>query len=58
MTLEQETKVLLRIACPEVGYPFSEARYGSIEEYERETGSSFQKTLNKLKLVGEAEDDA
>lgn len=36
-----EMMVKEHIACPELGYPASEARYGSIEEWEKATGLVF-----------------
>lgn len=37
----RKCKVAARIACPEAGYPASEARYLSIEEWEKATGKDF-----------------
>jgi hypothetical protein len=36
-----EIMVEERIACPELDYPLSEARYASIEEWEAATGKVF-----------------
>lgn len=41
----RECMVKERIACPEIGYPFSEALYSSIEEWEKNTGKSFFDTV-------------
>ena len=41
LTREQKRKIELRIACPEAGYPYVEARYGDINEYESYTGQTF-----------------
>lgn len=32
--MTNEEKILNRIACPELGYPESEARFASVEEWE------------------------
>ena len=45
---ENELKVFLRIACPEAGYPISEARYVDIVDYEEQTGYSFQALLSQV----------
>ena len=40
--------VALRICCDELGYPACEAQYGSVEEYEQETGLKVQDALRML----------
>ena len=41
MDFALEEQVRQRIATPEKGYPFSEARYGSVTEWEEATGKKF-----------------
>lgn len=36
--MTDEEKIARRIACPEVGYPLSEAKYATEEEYWNEEG--------------------
>lgn len=38
MGWNRECMVKERIACPEIGYSVSEAKYASIEEWEKATG--------------------
>jgi hypothetical protein len=35
---DRQMKVEQRVACPEIGYPVSEALYANIEEWEKATG--------------------
>ena len=42
---EQKERIKLRIACPELGYPASEARYASVEEWEAATGLDYGKEV-------------
>lgn len=36
-----QIKIEQRVACPELGYPFSEAQYASIEDWEKATGKQW-----------------
>lgn len=40
LTLTEYRQLLIdhRIACPEAGYPLCEARYTSIQDWEKDTG--------------------
>lgn len=38
---EQDERIRNRIACPERGYPESEALYPTIKDWEQETGFSW-----------------
>lgn len=55
LSLEQKLKIENRIACPEAGYPASEALYLSVEEFDEEqfAGGSFVDRLIALKAAGE-----
>lgn len=42
---EYEQRILHRIACPEAGYPASEARFENPEEWEKFTGEKWEDIL-------------
>ena len=43
---ERECKVQERIACPEIGYPYSEAIYFNIKEWEISTRQKWEDICN------------
>jgi len=53
LTLLQKLKIQLRIADEKAGYPFSEAMYTSIIDYESRTGKSFGVELEILERAAD-----
>lgn len=53
LTLLQKLKIHLRIADEKAGYPFCEATYASISDYERLTGKSFGEQLEVLERAAD-----
>lgn len=43
-----EEMIRQRIACPELGYPESEALYGTIQEWEAATGKSWEDHIKEV----------
>lgn len=43
-----EEQVRQRIACPEKGYPDCEARYQTIQEWEKATGKNWDKYIAEI----------
>lgn len=41
IAFDYKTRLNNRIACDEIGYPACEARYVSIEDFERQTGLNY-----------------
>jgi hypothetical protein len=45
---EQEQRIKHRIACPEQGYPCTEARYISVEEWEKATNKNWYDYISEI----------
>ncbi len=45
---EQEMKVAFRIACPEVGYPESEAMYPTVADWEKKYKRNWSEFLSRM----------
>ncbi|QIG73024.1 hypothetical protein EVB99_033 [Rhizobium phage RHph_N3_19] len=48
LAFEMEMKVAFRIACPEIGYPESEAQYPTVEAWERNYKKDWNKFLARM----------
>lgn len=48
--MEDRIRISQRIACPEAGYPVSEAKYATTQEWEKSTGKKWLDYINRADI--------